>query len=65
MLSYKEAITTAKSEFYITLLRAGEWNIRILFSSVNKLLQFTESLPSHLYSTTVCYSFMDYFNKKM
>lgn len=64
MLSYKEAITTAKSEFYIHLFSASEGNIRILFSTVHKLFQSTESLPSHLYSTTVCNSFMDYFNTK-
>lgn len=64
-LSYKDSLSTAKSNYYTDLIRSGSGNSQALFSLVHKTLHPPDSLPSHFYSTDSCNSIMTFFNTKI
>ena len=61
---YKNALTTAKTSYYSNLINTGTGNSRVLFSTVNHLLQPPKSLPPDI-STTQCTAFLDFFSSKI
>lgn len=62
---YKDALSKAKSDYYSILIGARETNSRSLFSVVKNILRPPDSLPSDMYSTTLCDNFMTFFESKI
>lgn len=65
ILLYKDAISSAKSQYFAEKISSGAGNTRALFSMVNKSLRMPDSLPPHFYSTDHCNSIMAFFNNKI
>lgn len=65
LLHYKDSIALAKSNYYSCLICSNYGNSKTLFSLFNKILQPTDSLPSHMYSTDTCNSLLLFFEEKI
>ncbi|KAJ8247213.1 hypothetical protein COCON_G00234620, partial [Conger conger] len=65
ILSYKDALSTAKCAYYANLIRMGEGNTRALFSTVKTILRPPDTLAPHMYSTAQCNTFMTFFDAKI
>lgn len=65
ILRYKDALSSAKSEYFAELITAGAGNTRALFSVLNSTLRPPDSLPPYFYSTDHCNSLMSFFNSKI
>lgn len=65
ILQYKDALSSAKSQYFANKITAGAGNTRALFSVVNNSLRPPDSFPSHFYSTDHCNSLMSFFNSKI
>ncbi len=48
MLSYKNALLTAKSDYYSNIIEIDKGNTRSLFNTENIILRPPDTLPSHL-----------------
>ncbi|XP_024910450.1 uncharacterized protein LOC112486878 [Cynoglossus semilaevis] len=65
LLSYKDSIYTAKSQYYSNLITANKGNSKSLFYILNKNTKSQDSLPAHLYTTSFCNAIMSFFNEKI
>lgn len=65
LLKYKDAIAKAKMEYYATVIGTAQGNTRTLFTTLNNILRPPDTLASHMYSTTLCNNFMDFFTSKI
>lgn len=61
MRVYKAALSTAKSDYYTSLIGSGVGNTKSLFSVVNTILKPPDFSNSHIYSTELCEAFMLFF----
>ena len=65
ILQYKDAISLAKTTYYLTLIRTADGNTRALFSTINNILKPPDALPPHLLRAAQCDNFMTFFNAKI
>ena len=65
ILHYKDAISSAKSQYFAYKISSGAGNTRALFSVVNNSLCPPDFLPPHFYSTDHCNSIMAFFDSKI
>ncbi len=65
MLSYKNALLTAKSDYYSNIIGIDKGNTRSLFNTVNIILRPPDTLPSHLYSSDLCNKLMTFLILKL
>lgn len=61
---YKEALNTAKSSYYSSIISKGQSNPRTLFSTVHKILQPSTPFPLTP-STDLCCEFLNFFGDKI
>lgn len=64
LLQYKNALSTARTAYYSNIINAGKNNQRILFSTVNKLLQPPDTFPLTI-TQALCNSFLSFFQAKI
>lgn len=65
ILHYKDALSSAKTQYFTDKITAGAGNSRALFSLVNNSLCPPDSFPPHFYSNEHCNSLMSCFNSKI
>jgi len=63
-LTYKRALTAAKSSFYSDIINSNGNNTRILFYTINNLLKPVDA-ASHWTSIAQCDSFLDFLSTKI
>lgn len=62
--TYKEALNTAKTSYYTSIISKGQNNPRTLFSTVHKILQPPTTFPLTP-STDLCCEFLQFFGNKI
>ncbi|KAI5085635.1 hypothetical protein C0J45_2211, partial [Silurus meridionalis] len=63
--NYKTALTEAKSVYYSNRIAVSNGNSRSIFLVVNNILKPPDYLPSDMYSTDLCDSFLTFFASKV
>ena len=61
---YKDALNTARSTYYSTLIHSGSTNPKALFSTVNKLLKPSDN-TSASFTVNKCNAFLSFFQSKI
>ena len=61
---YKEALNTARSSYYSSIIDSGHNNPKTLFSTINKLLKPMDTI-SNSFTTSKCNSFISFFQTKI
>ncbi|XP_075933638.1 uncharacterized protein LOC142933414 [Anarhichas minor] len=61
---YKDALNTARSSHYSSIIKSGSNNPKTLFSTINKLLKPMDTISTS-FTTSKCYSFLSFFNDKI
>ncbi len=62
---YKDALSTAKTNYYANLINSGGGNTKILFSTMNNILRPLYAFSLHSHSNTTCDAFMNCFSDKI
>ncbi len=62
---YKDALSTAKTNYYANLINSGGGNTKILFSTMNNMLRPLDAFSLHSHSNTTCDAFMNCFSDKI
>ncbi len=62
---YKDALSTAKTNYYANLINSGGGNTKILFSTMNNMLRPPDAFSLHSLSNTTCDAFMNCFSDKI
>ena len=65
ILQYKDALSSAKTTYYSTLIRTADGNTRVLFSTISNFLKPSDALPPHLLTVTQRDNFMIFFTAKI
>ena len=61
---YIDALNTARSSHYSSIIQSGSNNPRTLFSTINKLLKPIDTISTS-FTTSKCNSFLSFFNDKI
>ncbi|XP_068565816.1 uncharacterized protein [Cebidichthys violaceus] len=61
---YKDALNTARSSHYSSIIQSGSNNPKTLFSTINKLLKPMYTISTS-FTTSKCNSFLSFFNDKI
>ena len=64
ILQYKDALNTARSTYYSSLIHSDAKNPKTLFSTINKLLKPMDN-ASHSFSSDKCNAFLSFFQAKI
>ena len=64
ILHYKDAISSAKTTHYATLIREVDRSTRARFSTINNILKPPDALPLHLLTVAQCDYFMTFFDEE-
>lgn len=64
LTNYKNALSAARSSYYANVIHISNGNSKVLFSTVNKLLQPPDNFPLCI-STDLCNKFLSFFHTKV
>uniref|UniRef100_A0A3B3D715 Reverse transcriptase domain-containing protein n=1 Tax=Oryzias melastigma TaxID=30732 RepID=A0A3B3D715_ORYME len=65
IMQYKDLVTLTKTNYFSNLIHTNKGNSKTLFSLMYTIFQPRDTLPSHMYSSDTCNSFLAFFDNKI